>query len=95
MSFAQFVVTQDGWCGLCYEHSAAEGIVVIQLVEQVLLQLSEQQETPVESLTETDEDEDSKGDDSNSKSRELVKLEWKVTPVITRRIQESSDNMDR
>lgn len=32
----QLVVSGDGACGLCYEHSQAEGVAVIQLVEDLL-----------------------------------------------------------
>ena len=31
----QFVVCEDGVCGINYEHSAAEGIVVIELSEHL------------------------------------------------------------
>lgn len=31
----QFIVSEDGVCGLNYEHSAAEGIVVIELSEHL------------------------------------------------------------
>ncbi|XP_071520828.1 choline O-acetyltransferase isoform X2 [Panulirus ornatus] len=56
----QFVVTRDGWCGLCYEHSCAEGIVVIQLVEQILQAISDEtqkgsSEENVEALTQPEE----------------------------------------
>ncbi|KAF2363289.1 Acyltransferase ChoActase/COT/CPT [Trinorchestia longiramus] len=95
----QFVVTQDGWCGLCYEHSAAEGIVVIQLVEQVLHALSDAAETTqLETISDSAEQRDSEAvvkADPPSHARELIKLEWKVTPVITRRIEEAASNVDR
>ncbi|XP_063217738.1 choline O-acetyltransferase [Bacillus rossius redtenbacheri] len=32
----QLVVSPDGACGVCYEHSAAEGVAVVQLAEDVL-----------------------------------------------------------
>ncbi|XP_049863343.1 choline O-acetyltransferase-like isoform X4 [Schistocerca gregaria] len=32
----QVVVSSDGACGLCYEHSPAEGVAVVQLMEQAL-----------------------------------------------------------
>ncbi|XP_049790510.1 choline O-acetyltransferase [Schistocerca nitens] len=32
----QVVVSSDGVCGLCYEHSPAEGVAVVQLMEQAL-----------------------------------------------------------
>lgn len=31
----QIVISGDGACGLCYEHSSAEGVAVIQLVEKL------------------------------------------------------------
>jgi len=35
----QLVVSPDGVCGLCYEHSPSEGIAVVQLVESILRDL--------------------------------------------------------
>ena len=32
----QFVIGEDGACGLCYEHSPSEGIAVVQLIEHLL-----------------------------------------------------------
>ena len=32
----QFIIADDGACGLCYEHSPAEGIAVVQLIEHLL-----------------------------------------------------------
>ncbi|KAE8750338.1 hypothetical protein FOCC_FOCC002898 [Frankliniella occidentalis] len=32
----QLVISSDGVCGLCYEHSPSEGVAVIQLMEQML-----------------------------------------------------------
>ena len=32
----QLVISEDGACGLCYEHSASEGIAVIALIEHLL-----------------------------------------------------------
>ena len=79
-------MTPDGWCGLCYEHSPAEGIVVIQLVEQILQNVK-------------DDLENLEKDDESSTHEEVFpepkRLEWKVTPVIQRRIQESSENVER
>ena len=33
---AQIVVSEDGACGMNYEHSVAEGIALVQLVEHAL-----------------------------------------------------------
>lgn len=32
----QFIISQDGACGLNYEHSPSEGIAVVQLIEHLL-----------------------------------------------------------
>lgn len=32
----QFVISEDGACGLNYEHSPSEGIAVVQLIEHLL-----------------------------------------------------------
>ena len=32
----QLIASPDGMSGLCYEHSAAEGIAVVQLMEQLV-----------------------------------------------------------
>ncbi|CAL4163589.1 unnamed protein product, partial [Meganyctiphanes norvegica] len=97
----QLVFSRDGWCGLCYEHSPAEGIVVIQLVEQVL-QASTISELDKNIVLEVDLDEGENGsvhsgsDSSvNQKGPPPVKLEWKVTPVLNRRIAEAADTIDR
>ncbi|XP_059489583.1 choline O-acetyltransferase isoform X3 [Neocloeon triangulifer] len=37
----QFVLSSDGVWGFCYEHSPAEGVAVVQLVEQLLKQTEE------------------------------------------------------
>jgi hypothetical protein len=32
----QFIISEDGACGLNYEHSPSEGIAVVQLIEHLL-----------------------------------------------------------
>ncbi|XP_050719792.1 choline O-acetyltransferase-like [Eriocheir sinensis] len=108
----QFVLTRDGWSGLCYEHSCAEGIVVIQIVEQILqcIASENQKDDMVESLKQTDTPRQGsqdlgaqalgmEGDIGFPAPEETAptptRLEWKVTPVIYRRIQESADHVDR
>ena len=89
----QFVLTRDGWCGLCYEHSCAEGIVVIQLVEQVLHAISEksfESDTSIETPGTPQTVPDATANLTNPQ-----RLEWSVTPVISRKIQDSADNLDR
>lgn len=43
----QLVVSSDGVSGLCYEHSASEGIVVIQLLENIVKQLDSRATQPI------------------------------------------------
>ena len=43
----QLVVTRDGVSGICYEHSASEGIVVIQLLENVIKDLEARATLPI------------------------------------------------
>nr|XP_053646928.1 choline O-acetyltransferase-like [Cherax quadricarinatus] len=113
----QFVLTRDGWCGLCYEHSCAEGIVVIQLVEQILqstaadTQKAPGEESVPEGLTQHEEvvqerlDQEAGTPARGAAEAGLItveepalkptRLEWKVTPVICRRMQEAADHVDR
>nr|AYH52223.1 putative choline acetyltransferase [Homarus americanus] len=112
----QFVVTRDGWCGLCYEHSCAEGIVVIQLVEQILqattAEKAQQEENVPEGVTQPEfegqqDPEAVKAAAAGGGASEIgfpspeepapspTRLEWKVTPVIYRRMQEAADHIDR
>lgn len=111
----QFILTRDGWCGLCYEHSCAEGIVVIQVVEQILQCIAAENqkastEENVETLPQMEEhaqgnqepggqagagDQDPGFPAPEDAAPSPTRLEWKVTPVIYRRIQESADHMDR
>ncbi|XP_063596946.1 choline O-acetyltransferase-like [Penaeus indicus] len=106
----QFVVTRDGWCGLCYEHSCAEGIVVIQLVEQVLQAIAAETQPPP---PEEADEERAPGEGTSERHDSLTvpegqglpapeepapsptRLEWRVTPVIYRRIQEAADHVDK
>ena len=43
----QLVVSSDGASGLCYEHSASEGIVVIQLLENIIKELDSRATQPI------------------------------------------------
>ena len=43
----QLVVSSDGVSGLCYEHSASEGIVVIQLLENIIKDLDSRATQPI------------------------------------------------
>ena len=71
---------------------------MIQLVEQVLHNLSEQadsENTPLEVLNDSKEETKEISKESDQNGDYITKLDWNVTPVITRRIQESADNVDK
>ena len=43
----QLVVNSEGISGICYEHSASEGIVVIQLLENIVKELGQRATLPI------------------------------------------------
>lgn len=94
------MVTFDGWCGLCYEHSPAEGIVVIRLVEQILQNIKEDVEGKDDSDQEEEEEQEASnapisGPEAYAPFPPPTPMEWKITSVIMKRIQESAENVDR
>lgn len=76
------VISKDGVCGLCYEHSPAEGIPVIQLVEQ-LLSLYESKSKESETEPEPVPD----GMTAN-------KLDWVITAETQKNILEAAKGID-
>jgi len=44
----QFIVAEDGVCGVNYEHSAAEGIVVVELSEHLFRYIEKKKSDEVE-----------------------------------------------
>ncbi|KAB7497317.1 Choline O-acetyltransferase [Armadillidium nasatum] len=78
-----------------------EGIVVIQLVEQLLqnlqddLMTEQKNDEGEKSNTETSKDDDEEGKSSYAPFPPPSHLEWRVTPVIMKRLQESAENVDR
>ena len=43
----QLIVSNDGASGLCYEHSSSEGIVVIQLLENIIKDIDSRATHPI------------------------------------------------
>ena len=43
----QLVVSGDGASGICYEHSSSEGIVVIQLIENIIRDIDSRATHPI------------------------------------------------
>ncbi|CAD5123639.1 DgyrCDS11967 [Dimorphilus gyrociliatus] len=79
----QFVVCMDGTCGLNYEHSPAEGIAVVQLIEHLLKYMDELQKQKLcrlMSLTDLDEPQ---------------KLNWELKPEILDEIQLARNRIDK
>uniref|UniRef100_A0AAU6PBV7 Choline O-acetyltransferase n=1 Tax=Protohermes xanthodes TaxID=1452977 RepID=A0AAU6PBV7_9NEOP len=78
----QFVISNDGVNGLCYEHSPAEGIAVIQLIEQLLKKCDEL--PPGSHAPAT----------LHSHLPPPERLEWQLDARMHRSIQEAAQNID-
>lgn len=78
----QLIISGDGACGLCYEHSTAEGIAVIQFVEQLFKQvdsLPNNSDVPTTSASHLPPPE---------------RLEWFLENEDHKRIEESAMQLD-
>ena len=71
----------DGICGICYEHSAAEGIAVVQLLDKILQQ--PQIHEPI--LPKMPQDQFS--------VPQL--LEWNLNNTLIEKIEEAAHNIDK
>ncbi|KAF5300477.1 hypothetical protein FQA39_LY02276 [Lamprigera yunnana] len=78
----QFIVSGDGACGLCNEHSAAEGVAVIQLLEKLIKH--------VETLPNNSEVPSSLG----SHLPPPEKLEWNLELEDHKKIEEAALDLD-
>nr|CAD7586456.1 unnamed protein product [Timema genevievae] len=78
----QLIISSDGACGLCYEHSTAEGVAVVQLVEDVLKQVDSQP--------------DGGGNVSNNNPQlsPAVRLEWSLDQNLQRTMYQAAHNLD-
>lgn len=77
----QLIISGDGACGLCYEHSNAEGVAVIQLVEKLWKHadsFDEQSEIPADS----------------SHLPPPERLEWMLEATDLKRIDEAAMVLD-
>lgn len=79
----QFIVSEDGNCGINYEHSAAEGIVVIELSEHLFRYIAEKRKAKLHRTS-------SICDLSMPK-----KLRWKVGPETKEWIDYAKLDFDR
>nr|BAG16388.1 choline acetyltransferase [Dugesia japonica] len=85
----QFVISSDGNCGLNYEHSVAEGIAVIRLIEHILDYMEEIKSRRLTRLS------------SVCDLAPPKKLEWKIDKYVSEMISEAkqeiknlADNLD-
>ncbi|XP_051935395.1 choline O-acetyltransferase isoform X2 [Hippocampus zosterae] len=76
----QFVVGADGCCGVVCEHSAFEGIVLVQCTEYLLKNISQTKPVPAE---------------SGSELPAPRRLRWKCTPVVHKLVSSSADRLHR
>ncbi|GLV45383.1 Choline acetyltransferase [Carabus blaptoides fortunei] len=78
----QIVISNDGTCGLCYEHSPAEGVAVVQLMEQLLKHVDQ---LPATSTVPT----------ANSHLLPPERLEWTLDATNFKHIQEAAQIVDK
>nr|XP_022319344.1 choline O-acetyltransferase-like [Crassostrea virginica] len=78
----QFIIAEDGACGLNYEHSPSEGIAVVQLIEHLLKYMEEIRRKLVrmQSICEIPQPR---------------RLQWKINSDIESDIQAAAENIDR
>ncbi|ELU18773.1 hypothetical protein CAPTEDRAFT_218503 [Capitella teleta] len=79
----QFIIGQDGACGLCYEHSASEGIAVVQLIEQLLNFMDDAKRRKLTRLL------------SLCDLPPPKRLEWRLAPKVKDAIMTSTFDLDR
>ncbi|XP_014768157.2 choline O-acetyltransferase, partial [Octopus bimaculoides] len=79
----QFVVSEDGVCGLNYEHSPSEGIAVVQLVEHTLKYMEELRAMRLHRMQ------------SICDLPYPRKLKWKLTEVLNKDIADASKAIDK
>lgn len=76
------VISKDGVCGLCYEHSPAEGIPVILLVEELL------------NLYESKSKESETEPEPAPENMAAKKLDWVITAETQKNILEAAKGID-
>ena len=78
----QFIISEDGVCGLNYEHSTAEGIVVIELSEHLFRYMDEKRKQKLHRMPSICE---------LSMPR---KLRWKLNEVLNNQIERAKIRFD-
>ncbi|XP_065575032.1 choline O-acetyltransferase-like [Artemia franciscana] len=78
----QFIFSESGSCGLCYEHSPAEGIVVVQMVEDILKNCAERESGKIHLV-------------ENRTAKIPKKLIWKLEKCLQQEIDNIGTELDR
>ncbi|XP_053393078.1 choline O-acetyltransferase-like [Mercenaria mercenaria] len=78
----QFIICQDGACGLNYEHSPSEGIAVVQLIEHLLKYMQEVHEKKLRRMQ------------SLCELPQPLKLEWKLSDIVRTEIKAAVTSMN-
>ncbi len=81
----QFIFSPDGSNGICYEHSSAEGIVLVQMIETALKTMDKYN-------IKEDLSEKADGDDEFPKPQ---RLQWNVDNVLREQISLAKFHMDK
>ncbi|XP_071440594.1 choline O-acetyltransferase isoform X2 [Hetaerina americana] len=81
----QFIITSDGVCGLCYEHSPSEGIAVVQLMEKLLKNVGDLSDTAGQPPLVAD----------GPLPHPPQRLQWIIEEEMKRNIKMAAQNIDR
>ena len=79
----QFIISEDGYCGLNYEHSPAEGIVVIELSEHLFRYMDEKRKQKLQRIP------------SICELPTPRKLRWKISEPVNEWIELAKAKLDR
>ncbi|ODM91341.1 Choline O-acetyltransferase, partial [Orchesella cincta] len=85
----QFVISSDGAIGLCYEHSSAEGIGVLNLIDEFLGKIQES------SSSNNETEAGAEGDKGPEPIPQPIKLEWNISTEARNAIREACIEIDR
>jgi len=98
--FTQFVVSSDGVVGLCYEHSSAEGIGVLNLIDEFLGKIQKESSATSDNGNEPDKGAgiDASAAEGNKGPEPIpqpIKLEWNISTEARNAVREACIEIDR
>lgn len=94
----QFVISSDGVIGICYEHSPAEGIAVLNLIDDFFGKLKEggnEENSGTEAAAVAAEGAAGEGDKGPEPIPQPIKLEWNVSTESKNAVREACVEIDR